>query len=92
MRKAKAEKRQAACDRMPVRKGPPERPELCRIVVVIDFTGGRPWMRMMQFWKGGRADQYMVRTVKGWSKRPVGFSHALSVLRKKFPPVRSSYA
>ncbi|MGQ0621336.1 MAG: hypothetical protein ACT4QA_15665 [Panacagrimonas sp.] len=85
MRAAKARKRTES--EAPYDSVPWTPPPLRRIVVVIDFDTGRPLIRMMQLWRSHRRDTYRVKTPRGESKRPVGWSRALTAVRKAMPRV-----
>lgn len=82
MRAAKARKRLAGlpCDEPPVWQPP----KLRRIVVVIDFDTGSPRIKMMHLLRANRIDLYRVRTARGESRKPVGWSRALSAVRKGY--------
>lgn len=88
MRAAKAGKRLALADvgqRAPAWQPPPLR----RILVVIDFDTGTPRIKMMQLWRSSRSDTYRVRTPRGESRRPMGWSRVLAVARKGLPRIRA---
>lgn len=87
MRAAKQRKRiESGVERESARQSP----DLRRIVVVIDLDSGRPMMRMMQLWRGDRADNYRARTPRGEARRPVGWSRALAAVRKGLPRTKEA--
>lgn len=88
MRAAKARKQLEGVDDLrPLAWQPPP---LRRILVVIDFDSGTPRIKMMQLWRSHRSDTYRVRTPRGESRRPMGWSRVLAVARKGLPRVQQS--
>lgn len=83
MRAAKACKRLESSE--PIRGEAWRPPKLRRIIVVIDLDSGRPMIRMAQLWRSNRIDTFNVRTPRGESRRPVGFSRVLASVRKGMP-------
>ena len=85
MRAAKARLREQRAAGLAPREPAWQPPKLRRIVVVIDFDSGQPIVRMMQLLRSHRIDTYRVRSPRGESKKPVGWSRALGAVRKALP-------